>query len=204
MSTFKNLATKLVTDTFGEYQKTLSIGTVEGSCENGTAIDLENNFIVDGDENTEFRLVTNVDQWVKNPTAGYIDCVFNRVPVKILKVEKDAAEAAYFITCKTYVRKSISIESLTSTSDGQGGFTESWSEHVAVESEVTYMDSSEAMQAGRVETGQMIKFYFRYKPGVTESMRVSFNGEYLPIRSINNIHDANDWIELMCEREKAS
>jgi len=204
MNTFKKLATKLVAGTFGQYQKPFSIITVNGSCENGTAIDLENNFIVNGDEDTELRLVTNVDQWVKDPTAGNIDCVFNRIPVKIMKVEKDAAEAAYFLDCKTYVRKSASIEVITLTPDDAGGFTESWAEHAAIEAEVTNMDASEAIQAGRVETGQMLKFYFRYAVGITEKMRVSYNGEYLPIRSINNIDEADEWIELICERKKAS
>jgi len=204
MNTFKRLATKLVTRTFGEYQKPLSIVTVNGSCENGTAIDLENNFIVDGDEDTELRLVTNVEQWVKNPTAGNIDCVFNRIPVKILKVEKDAAEAAYFIQCKTYVRRAANIEAVTLTPDGAGGFTELWAEHAAIEAEVINMDASEAIHAGRVETGQMLKFYFRYVSGITEKMRVAYNGESLPIRSINNIDEADEWIELICERKKAS
>ena len=204
MNRFKKLANKLVTKTFSEYEKTLSIYTVDGSCENGTAIDLENKFVVDGDENTEFRLVTNVDQWVKDPTAGNIDCVFDRTYIKILEVDKDAANAAYFLRCKTYVRKSIVIESRNLTPDGMGGFTDQWTQHATAEAEVTYSDATEAIHAGRVETGQAVKFYFRYKAGITEDMRVSFNGEYLPIRSVNNIHEAAEWIELVCEREKAT
>lgn len=204
MNRFKSLATRLVKSTFVEFEKPLSIVTVGGSCENGTAIDIENNFIVDGDEDTELRLVTNVDQWVKDPTAGNIDCVFNRVPVKILKVKKDAAEAAYVITCKTYVRKTVLLEVLTLTPDGVGGYSESWATHSSIEAEVSYSDASEAVESGRVNTSQAVKFYFRYVAGMTEKMRVSFNGEYLPIRSINNIDAADEWVEIVCERIKAS
>lgn len=201
---FKDLASKLVQETFGQYAKKLSIVTVNGSTENGEAIDITHRFVVDGSEDTELKLVTNVDQWVKDPTAGNIDCVFDRVPVKILSVDKDAAQAAYFITCKTYDRQSISIQTLTATPDGSGGYTEVWAEHVSAEAEVTFLDASESMKAGRIETGQGVKFYFRYAAGITEKMRVLFDGEYLPIRSINNINAANEWIELICERKRAS
>ena len=57
---FKDLANKLVQETFGQYAKQLSIVTVNGSTENGEAIDITHRFVVDGSEDTELKLVTNV------------------------------------------------------------------------------------------------------------------------------------------------
>jgi SPP1 family predicted phage head-tail adaptor len=204
MANFKALATRLVHQTFGAYAKTLSIQTVDGSCENGTAIDITNRFAVDGSEDYDFVLVTDVNQWVKEPDAGNIDLVFDRTQLKIVSIDKDAAQAAYFIKCKTYTRKAVVLQVLALTPDGSGGYSEAWSTHTNIEAEVTYMDASEAIQSGRVETGQLVKFYFRYVAGITEKMRVSFNGEYLPIRSVNDIDAANEWVEIIAERVKAS
>ena len=53
MADFKALATKLVTSTFGQYQKPLTICTVYGTAETGTAIDITNNFVVDGNPSCE-------------------------------------------------------------------------------------------------------------------------------------------------------
>jgi len=204
MADFKALATKLVTNIFGQYQKPLSIITIAGSCENGFAIDVTHRFELDGSEDTEFVLLTNTQQWFKDPTVGNIDVLFDRVPLKITRVDKDPAQAAYFIYAKTYVRKDVTLEVVALTPDGAGGYSEAWTAHTNIEAEVSYMDASEAIAAGRVETGQMVKFYFRYVAGITEKMRVSFDGEYLPIRSINNFDAANEWIEIIAERKKAA
>lgn len=203
MADFKALATKMVTQgTFAVYQKTLDMAIVEGATESGTAIDLTNTFEVNGDEDTMYYLVTNVDQWSTEPTAGNIDLVFDGVPLKITKVDKDAAEAAYFITAKTYVRKPIVIQQLSEVSDGAGGYENTWATFASVDAEVTYSNANESFDRHRVEVGQSITFYFRYVADLDETMRVSFNGEFLDISSINNIHAADEWVEIVCERNR--
>ena len=206
MADFKALATKLITGTFGAYQKPLTICTINGTAQTGTAIDITNNFVVDGEpkEDFDYVLATNVDQWDKVFDAGNADLVFQQKDLKILKVEKDAAEAAYFITAKTYERQSIVIQSTVEASDGQGGFTDTWSTFATVQGEVEYMDGSEAMDAGRLGVSQVIKLVFRYEAGITEKMRVVFNGDNMPIRSVVNVDGRNEWINLLVERDVAS
>jgi len=108
--TFQKLATKLVTDTFGGFQKTLTMRTpvlpvAVGSDptytdEVGTAIPLaldykmfESQMIEIGD----FLLVTNAAQWTTDPDTAGIELVFNGETLSIIQVEKDADNAAYFI-----------------------------------------------------------------------------------------------------------
>ena len=206
MADFKALATKLITNTFGQYQKPLTICTVYGTTETGTAIDITNNFVVDGkpSEDFDYVLATNVDQWNKSFDLGNADLIFQNKDLKILKVEKDAAEAAYFITAKTYDRKSIVIQSVAETPDGQGGFTSVWSTFATVQAEIDYMDGSEAMDAGRLGISQMIKLTFRYESGITEKMRAVYNGDNMPIKSVVNVDGDNNWINLIVERDVAS
>jgi SPP1 family predicted phage head-tail adaptor len=206
MADFKALATKLITNTFSEYQKALTICTINGTSETGTAIDITNDFVVEGKlrEDCDFVLATNVDQWSKLFDQGNADLIFNGKSLKILKVQKDAAQAAYFITAKTYERQTIVIQSVVETPDGQGGFTDAWSTFVTVEAEVEYMDGSEAIDAGRLGVHQLIKLVFRYEAGITEKMRVVFNGDNMPIRSVVNVAGRDEWSNLIVERDVAS
>lgn len=206
MADFKALATKLITNTFGAYQKPLTICTVYGTAETGTAIDITNNFVVDGkpSEDFDYVLATNVDQWNKLFDQSNADLIFQNKDLKILKVEKDAAEAAYFITAKTYDRKTVIIESVAETADGQGGFTSVWSTFATVQAEIDYMDGSEAMEAGRLGISQMIKMTFRYQAGITEKMRVVYNSDNMPIKSIVDVDGDNIWINIIVERDVAT
>jgi SPP1 family predicted phage head-tail adaptor len=206
MADFKALANKLITSTFGDYQKALTICTINGTTEEGTAIDITNNFIVDGkpSEDFDYVLATNVDQWNKLFDQGNADLIFQGNSLKILKVEKDPADAAYFITAKTYDRKTVVIQSVTETPDGQGGFTSVWTTFATVQAEIEYMDGSEAMSSGRLGISQMIKMIFRYQAGITEKMRVVYNSDNMPIRSAINVNAADEWTNLIVERDVAS
>jgi len=201
---FPQLATKLVTKTFGQFQKTLKMITVNGSCEIGTAIDIKNNYNVNKTEDFDFVLITDTAQWIKSPTVGNIDLVFDGVNVKIMKVEKDSANAAYIISCNEYVRQQIIIEKLTTTSDGQGGFTDTWATFKTVQAEVSYANGSEALKSESLSTNQSIKFLFRFESGINEEMRVNFDGQLLPIKSYVNVDFRDQWIELITDRVAAS
>lgn len=206
MADFKALANKLITNTFGAFQKPLTICTINGTTQVGTAIDITNNFVVEGKpkEDFDYVLATNVDQWDKLFNQGNADLIFQQKDLKILKVEMDAAEAAYFITAKTYERQEIIIESVAETPDGQGGFTSVWSTFATVQAEVEYMDGSEAIDAGRLGISQIIKLVFRHEAGITEKMRAVFNGDNLPIRSVVNPGGRDEWLNLIVERDVAS
>ena len=204
MSDFPGLASKFLSKTFVKFAKPLSIFTVGGSCENGTAIDITKSFTVDGAEDFDYVLVTDVNQWVKKPDVGNIDLIFNRTNLKIVKIDEDAAQAAYFIHCKTYERQAVTIQALTATPDGRGGFSEAWGTHVAVEAEITYLDGKEALKHGRLANNQLVKMKFRFTPGITEDMRAVFDGDNMPIRSITNFKYRSQWIEIIVERDVAS
>ncbi len=204
MSDFPALATKLVTSTFGQFQKPLTIHTVAGSKETGTAIDIKQMFKVGKTEDTEFVLVTDVAQWNKSPVAGNIDLVFDGVDIEIVKVDQDPASAAYFIHANSYERITTIIQSVVETPDGQGGFTSAWSTFATVESRVQQMTASETIENGRLNASNMIEFRFRYVAGITEKMRVSVAGEFMPIRSVVDNGLRNEWLDVVAEKGAAS
>lgn len=212
MADFKALANKLITKTFSEFQKVLSICTIDGSKETGTAIDVMNNFVIDvaqtdgssKQEDFDYMLVTNVDQWKKPFDAGNADLVFDGKNLKIIKIERDAANAAYFISAKTYERQTVIIQSVVETADGSGGFTSVWSTFATVEAEIEYKDGAESMQDGRLSVNQVIQMVFRYEANINEKMRVVFGGDNMPIRSVVDTGGRNEWITLLVERAVAS
>jgi len=203
MSDFKALATKFVHKTFAQFAKPLSIFTAGGSCENGTGIDITNSFSVDQTEDFELVIVTDVAQWTKKPDVGNIDVVFNRTNLKIVKIDEDPAQAAYFIHAKTYLRKAITIQEKTLTPDGQGGFTEVWSVFASVEAEVERAEASEANESGRLNNTQDLKFVFRYTDGITSDMRILYDSRVMPIRSVINYGDRDQWLEVVAEQGAA-
>ena len=203
MADFKALATKLITSTFNQYQKELSICTINGSKETGTAIDITKSFEVNKSEDFDYLLATNVDQWIKPFDAGNADLVFDRKELKIIAIEQDPAAAAYFIKAKTYERQTVVIESVTETPTGSGGYTDAWATVATVQAEIEYMNGNEAIDSGRLNASQFIKMVFRYESGINEKMRVLFNGEYMPIRSIDNIGGRNEWLHLTVEKGAA-
>lgn len=113
-SSFQSLATKLITKTFGDFQDALAMRTADDvvygsdptyTIESGTAIPLSLDFEMFESQMIEigdFMLVTNVSQWTTDPELDNVDLVFGgsiwpSVELSIIHVEKDAANAAYFI-----------------------------------------------------------------------------------------------------------
>ena len=110
--TFKTLADKLVTDTFAAFAKVLIMRTAAAvtygsaqtyTSETGTGIDLSldysafNNQLV---EVGDLMIATNASQWATDPTADNVDISFNGTIFKIILVQKDADNAAYFLTVR--------------------------------------------------------------------------------------------------------
>lgn len=107
---FKKLATKLVTDTFGGFQKTLVMRTPVYPTplnsdptyteETGKAIPLSLDFKMFESQMIEigdFQLVTNASQWTTDPDINGLELVFDGKTLTVIQVEKDADNAAYFI-----------------------------------------------------------------------------------------------------------
>lgn len=112
LGTFKAIADEFMSDTFEAFAKTMTIRVADEPVYNtdqtytdevGTAIELsldysayDNSLVEVGD----FLLFTNASQWTADPQTDSNEVIFDGVAVQILLVEKDADNAAYFLTVR--------------------------------------------------------------------------------------------------------
>ncbi len=117
-STFVDLADTFMDDIFADFRKSLVMRTADpvvfGSPQTYAleplagqperfAIPLNLDFSLYSSELIsigDFLLFTNVSQWTTNPEGDNVDLVFNGVNLTIILVEKDPADAAYFLTVR--------------------------------------------------------------------------------------------------------
>ena len=111
-NTFKKLANKFMNDTFSAFSKSLTMRTSDAvvfgsdqtyTNEVGTATPLSLDFSQFDSQLIEagdFLLFTNASQWTTDPKLDNVDLIFDGVNLQILLVEKDADDAAYFITVR--------------------------------------------------------------------------------------------------------
>ena len=99
------------------------------------------------------------------------------------------------------LRTAVSIEAVTRTSDGAGGYTNAWAARsgAPTRAHVQFKAGSESMQSDRIEAKGSYKITMRYHSAVTESDRVVIGGRYHNIRAIDNVEMRNKWMILHCE-----
>ena len=110
--TFQTIANTLITDTFSAFAKVLVMRTAAavtyGSAQTYTsdtgtgvltnlALSAFNNDLI---ESGDIRIATNASQWTTDPQLDNVDITFDGVNYQIILVEKDADNAAYFITAR--------------------------------------------------------------------------------------------------------
>ncbi|HNW09986.1 MAG TPA: phage head closure protein [Candidatus Rifleibacterium sp.] len=85
------------------------------------------------------------------------------------------------------LRKAIEIQTLVRTSDGMGGFSESWSVFRRVYGRQIFggrdWKAQAATGAGQTESLQRSRWETRFVPGVNSSMRMVVDGRILEIES---------------------
>lgn len=109
---FKAIADSFMTDDFAAFAKTLVMRTADAvtygsaqtyTSEAGTGIDLQLNYSAYSNpliQSGDFVIFTNASQWTTNPRSDNIDIVFDGQTCTIIDVEKDADNAAYFLTVR--------------------------------------------------------------------------------------------------------
>ena len=107
---FQNLATKLVSNTFVDFQKELVFRRFTNAYPGGSWADIDTGTGIDTDidlkmfneksvEVGDIMLVTNVQQWTEVPTIAD-ELRFNGIEYTIVDIKKDPANAAYFFAAR--------------------------------------------------------------------------------------------------------
>jgi SPP1 family predicted phage head-tail adaptor len=96
------------------------------------------------------------------------------------------------------LRQRITIESLTRTADGQGGFTESWSTFAEVWANIKPANASERYFAQRVESNITHKISIRWLESVQSEMRIQFEGRLFQIHGVRRDDEERWFMTLDC------
>jgi SPP1 family predicted phage head-tail adaptor len=96
------------------------------------------------------------------------------------------------------LREPVTFQRQTRTSDGAGGFTETWATLAGSPSRafVTPVGGREWMAHDRVESMPRLKLVVRYNAELRESDRVLIRSKQHDIVRIDNVEFRNKWLEI--------
>jgi len=98
------------------------------------------------------------------------------------------------------LRHRIAIQTETSTPDGLGGFTLSWSDipgMSAVPAAIWPLSAKESLDAMKLELTVTHKIRIRYRSGITAKNRIKFGTRIFNIISLINSDERNKMLDLL-------
>lgn len=102
------------------------------------------------------------------------------------------------------LRKQITLQSKTLTSDGMGGATETWADQLTTWAQIDPPKAREFFATGQVQAEVVTRIRIRYRPNVLHTWRVKYGSRYFNITSIVNPDECNQELILMCREEFAA
>lgn len=100
--------------------------------------------------------------------------------------------------------KTFSFESKVNASDGQGGYTVTWSTFADVRGFVKITSGNEINLDDHIKTRELKKFSFNYIPDLTSEMRILYEGDYYNIHSVMPIQDVDVWVNVIASKDVAT
>lgn len=101
------------------------------------------------------------------------------------------------------LRKRISIERLTETPDGGGGWTVTWAELDKAWAYIKPLSGTESMVAMQLEDVITHDIVIRYRSDITAKDRIVYAGRDFNIISVINPEERDKWLQLRCEEGTA-
>lgn len=93
----------------------------------------------------------------------------------------------------------IALEQRPGTTDSYGEQTLSWSAFMSgIPAKVSPLSGREVLASGAIASEITHRVVMRYVAGVTDEMRVNFNGRYFAIKAILDEEERNQKLTLMC------
>ena len=97
-----------------------------------------------------------------------------------------------------------SFEQITKIPDGQGGFTVIWASFANVTGFVKIDSGREGELDDHIKSQYSRKFSFEFIAGLTNDMRILYDGDYYNVRSIKSAQDSTIWIDVLADKDIAS
>lgn len=102
--------------------------------------------------------------------------------------------------------KRIELLVKTRVSDGGGGVTETYgsaSPPIVLWASIMPQGARESWYAEQLSSAERTIVVIRYRAGVTQSMRVAYNGRTFEITGVVDIGEEHRWLELACEERQS-
>lgn len=100
------------------------------------------------------------------------------------------------------LRQRITFQEAEKTSDGYKGHTISWQNVVTVWAKVQPLSGREYFSAHQIKAEVTHRVKVRYRTDITEKMRIKLNGRHLNIKSILDLEEKHQMLEIMCKEGK--
>lgn len=96
--------------------------------------------------------------------------------------------------------KIITLQSVTQTSDGMGGFTDSWGDEATCWAAIWPVSAAEIVKAQATTMVVTHRVIIRYRAEISMAWRVKYgSSRYFSIYSIITPNERKDMMELLCK-----
>jgi SPP1 family predicted phage head-tail adaptor len=97
------------------------------------------------------------------------------------------------------LRQKLTIQTLTRTPDGYGGYTKAWNDFATTWAKIQPLRGDERYKAQQVMNTVSHKITLRYLDGIKPQMRAISGSRIFNILAVINVEEKNELIELLCE-----
>ena len=102
------------------------------------------------------------------------------------------------------LRHRITLQTLTNTADGQGGFTQSWADLTTIWGKLEPVSANERNFGERVEYQRSHKCVIRSRSDVVASMRVTFDSRTFQIKGVRRVDERRFFMLLDLEENQGT
>ena len=103
------------------------------------------------------------------------------------------------------MRHIITIQAETRTSDGGGGYTQTWTDYHEAYASVRPVSGAESYKQGQMSDTQLYEFVIRYetKRTITPAHRIKYGTRMFQVRTVINHEERNRYLIMRAEEKVA-
>lgn len=102
------------------------------------------------------------------------------------------------------LRYKVELQSATNTSDGAGGFSQTYSTIANLFADIRPTNGDESYRQGKVQEKLTHKIYIRHRNDIKTDYKILYDQRTFNIKSIINIDERDRFLELTCSEGEAS
>jgi len=96
------------------------------------------------------------------------------------------------------MNKRVMLQQMARAADGQGGYTETWTDVFRLWAEIVPLKGYERMQAMQLEVPVTHKVNIRYYPGITAKQRLVYGCRIFNIKEAIDPNEGRMFLQLTC------